>query len=442
MMRTVLLILLAAAVLGACNLRESPSDAETTPETPQALTPAPSETPAQSSTQESPQTPLPPVTQSITLTIWTSADVAPNNDVPGGAVLLEQLNTFDNEHSGVSLLVELKTISDQGGILSYLRTGRAVAPSILPDIVLLPASQLSTAAGQGLIQPLDGLLAPEAMDDLYPVARSLAQVDEELYGYPFALTNLQHIVYNTSTITRTVSADWDELVADAPGDFLYAAAGVTGAELTAKFYHALGGQFSDEAGQPQLQTEPLVGALELLRLAATQGMIDPQSGNISSMDQVWQIFQDSSDRLAMINANYYLARRSEDIATNLRYLSLPGPDGALTPTLNAWTWAIATQDTERKVAAADLINWLASADNLGTWTLESSALPARAAAFDVWPDDAYVDFLQRQIANATPPPPGLNNTMLTTLSNATTSVLLGLSSPADAAEQARMALIP
>ncbi len=441
MIRTLLLLLLLAAQLAGCEMEPEPGGPGGPTATSGATSPAPVETPAQSSTPDSVETPL-PTPGVTTLTIWTSPEISPNNDVPGGAVLLDQLNRFDNEHASLSLLVELKTIGDQGGILSYLRTGRSVAPAILPDIVLLPASQLRPAAAQGLIVPLDGLLDPDAIEDLFPVARELAQVDEQLYGYPFALTNLQHVVYNSSAITRTLSADWDDILQDPPGAFLYAAAGSSGAELTAKFYHALDGQFVDESGQPQLQTEPLIRALELVRLGATQGFIDPTSGSISSLDQVWQLFQENSGRIVLTTANHYLARRSDVAGASLRFVSAPGPNGALTPTVSAWTWAISTPDPERSAAAADLINWLASAENLGAWSLQSASLPGRQAALGVWPDDSYLTFLQRQIGSATPIPAGLNNTVLTALSNATSAVLLGLSTPADAADQARSALAP
>lgn len=400
------------------------------------------ETPPSVDVTQSPvETPL-PVSDSITLTVWTSSEIAPNTEVPGGAVLLEQLNTFDNDHSAISLLVELKTISDQGGILSYLRTGRTVAPSILPDIILLPSSQLRTAATQGLIYPLEDDIAVDAIEDLYPVARTLAEVDGQLYGYPFALTGLQHLVYNSNAITRTVSSNWNNLIEERPGLFLYPAAGASGAELTAQFYQALGGAFSDESGQASLQNDPLVGTLDLMRLGVTQGFIDPQSGGISSNTQLWQIFQDSSAHIVQTSASAYLERRDAEANTNLRVAALPGPSGPLTPTVSAWVWAISTAQPERREAAVELINWLATADNIGNWCLQSHSLPARQSAFDVWPQDAYVAFLQRQLASASPPPAALNNTILTALSDATSGVILGLSTPADAAQQARAALTP
>ena len=362
--------------------------------------------------------------------------------MPGGSVLLQQLNTFDNDHPDMSISVELKTIADQGGTLSYLRTGRTVAPDILPDIVLLPASQLATAAEQGLIFALDESLEQEAVDDLYPVAQELGQVGEQTFGYPFALTNMQHFAYNGSAITETVSGNWSQLVTDRPGTLIYPAAGFIGAELTAHFYREFGGTFVNDLGEPALETEPLVDALVLIQTGISEGYIDPQSGNTASLDQAWQIFEGNPAHFIQTTASFYLFRQAAGSNGNLRVAPLPGPGGPLTPTVGAWTWAISTPDPTRQALAVELIRWLTSAPNMGDWCLESQLLPARRSAFEAWPQNAYLAFIQGQIAIARPMPVGLNNTVLTALSDATTSVILGLGTPGESAAQASAALQP
>lgn len=436
-MPAALVVLLLA--LSACDLN---ADEDVTPTvTEPTVGPSPSSTPPEVSTPQTSE-PLPPPAQGITLTVWTSAEIAPNNEVPGGPVLLEQLSTFDSERADVNILVELKTISDQGGTLSYLRTGHSVAPGILPDIILLPSSQLPSAAGEGLIFPLDTERLDEAVEDLHPVARDLVEVDEEIYGYPFALTNLNHIVYDRSVITETVSTNWSQLVADTPGVFVFPAAGASGASLTAQFYRQLGGTFIDDTGQPTLQSEPLEGALGLMQEAVTAGFIDPQSASASNPDQVWQIFAESSSRIVQTNANVFLTRRAEVATGDLRTLPLPGPNGALTSTVGALTWAVSTPDAERQALAVELIDWLVSAPNMGAWCLQSNRVPARRAAFDEWPSDSYTSFLQRQLEVAQPEPAELSNTILTALSDATSAVILGVATPAESAEEAISALRP
>lgn len=397
--------------------------------------PTPADTPALESTPDTPA-PIGPVSQAITLTLWTSPEIAPRSEIPGGPTLLEQLSAFDNSHPDVNLFVELKTTADQGGTLSYLRTGRSVAPDILPDVILLPTTQLADAAAQELIYPLDSLLEQEAVDDLFPVAQQLVRIEDQTYGYPFALNGLQHLVYDSSTITETVPTSWPEMVTSQTGTFLFPAAGSIGAELTLQFYLAHGGELFDETGQLALQPEPLTVALDEIRRGVAEGFIDPQSGSTATMEQAWQIFGNNAALMLQTTSGHYLAQQAAGARESYRAVPLPGPNGPLTPTVSASTWAVSTANPARQALAAELIRWLASGQNSGEWTRERHVLPARRAAFDVWPDDEYVQFLRTQLEVAEPAPRSVNNTVLTALSDATTAVILGLNTPQEAATQA------
>lgn len=427
-------LLLLVFVLAACDL--AGDDQGTPVSTPAITATAPLETPAPAGPIATSATVTPAATQGMTLTLWTTTEIAPNSDVAGGTALLEQLSAFDNERSGVTLLVELKTISDQGGTLSYLRTGRSVAPSILPDVILLPASELASAASQGLIFPLNDVIDDGAVEDLYDVARDLVEIEDQIYGYPISLTNLQHLTYDNQIITETVSLNWNSLVSEPPGTLLYPAAGATGAQFTSSLYQAFGGAFVDESGQPALQAEPLTEALTLVERGVAEGLIDTRSGNTGTLEQAWQLFEEDPTHLLQTTAEFHLSQLGDANSERLRAVSLPGPGTPLTPTVGAWTWAISTPDPERQVVAAELINTLATAQNVGDWCLQSFSVPARRAAFDQWPESPYAAFLQREITQASPTATGLSNSMLTILSDATTAVILGLSTPAESAEQA------
>jgi ABC-type glycerol-3-phosphate transport system substrate-binding protein len=277
---------------------------------------------------------------------------------------------------------------------------------------------------------------------LFPVARELVEIDDQVYGYPVALTNLRHIVYDGAVITETVSTNWNTLVADSPGTFIFPAAGADGARLTAQFYQDFGGTYVDENGSPALQTEPLVQTLTLMQQGIATGFIDSQSGNISSLDEAWQLFQAEPRHILQTTAKFYMERVENEGAADLRTAAVPGPNGALAPAVGAWLWAISTPDAARQATAGELIRWLSEASYAGEWCLQSNAVPARRTAFEVWPANAYVSFLEQQVAQARPAPAGLNNSVLTVLGDATTAVLLGLSTPTESAEQAVTALAP
>jgi ABC-type glycerol-3-phosphate transport system substrate-binding protein len=433
-----LTVLLFALTLGACNLA---SDEESTPAATQAVSaPTAVETVVVEETPAAQETPA-PVTSVITLTLWTNPEYALGGDLAGSTVLQEQLNAFENEHPDIHLFVEAKTVTDQGGILSYLRSGRGVAPTILPDVVMLPGGSLATAAAEGLIFPVDEVIDAEMIEDLYPAAQQLTTVGESLYGYPFALTNLQHLVYRSGTITETLPSDWPGLVSSSAGTFIFPAGGPVGAELTLQFYRESGGILQNEQGQSVLQVEPLTIALQAIQDGVSNDFIDVQSGSTATTEQAWQIFQTGPDYIVQTTAGHFLKQGAENAGYDT--VPLPGPEGPLAPLLNGWVWSISTPDPARQALAGELIRWLSDPARLGEWTYASKTLPARESAFTAWPEDGtYVPFVQRQLIAAGPYPAGSSNTLLSAVSNATTAVILGLNTPEGAATEASQALQP
>ena len=381
--------------------------------------------------------PLAPINSQTTLTLWTIPELAPDPELPGGTLLLEQLNAFDQAYPEVELRVERKTVSEQGGSLSYLRTGRTVAPSVLPDVILLPSNHLAEAVTSGLVYPLEDYLSPEDVDDLYPVARMLAEVDGELFGYPFALNGLHHFVYNRAAITNTLPSAWQGLLEVSNGRLVFPAAGPAGAELTLRFYLEAGGTLHNESGQPALELEPLVLALQQIELGVAAGLVAPQSGSTVSMEQAWQLFQNETPTIIQTSAAAFLRRQPDTNVADYGFVPLAGFEGPLPPFVSAWMWIITTPDPAQQALAAELITSLVSAPSLGTYTLESRLIPGRRNALDSWPeDDLYVTFLRRQLAVARPLPAGVTNAHLLALSDATIDVILGLNTSRDAAEEA------
>lgn len=371
--------------------------------------------------------------QSLTLILWTTADISPRSELPGGSALLELLNNFDNQNPTIHLYIELKTIADAGGSLNYLRTGRNVAPTILPDIILLPTNQLAIAVSDGLVFPLDSLLPPQAISDLYPVADSLGRVNGAIYGYPFAIANLQQLVFTTGQPPTT----WTNLFNQSEQSFIFPVANPIGAEIVLQFYLAAGGSLGS-ASQPTLQLEPLVQALEQLDLAVANGAIDPAIANLTSLEQSWQRLMNSPAGIVQSTANQFLGQQPAGIS--YLYAPLPAP---FVPLVTGWSWAISTPDPTRQKVAADLLNWLIESQHLATWSQQGFFIPSRQSALAGWTvDQGYVNFLQRELQRAQPYPAGATPTILSTLSNAAADVILQIATPQQAAEIAIATIQP
>ena len=391
--------------------------------------------------------PIPPANPNTNATtdlvIWTIPALSPFSDVPGSGVMNEQIRAFEAANPNINIRVELKEASGPGSINSYLSTARPVAPTILPDVILMPVEQMREAANIGLIFPLNDLLDLDSatQSDLYPAARELVTVSGNLWGYPYALRGMTHTAYNTDTFTQTIPMQLPTLT-DSAGILVLPAAGEEGSKILLQYYLESGGQITNENGQPILEKEPLTAALTTFKEARDLGLIHPQSYALQTLDEAWQIFRTGSANISLTRPSIYL-NNSNDENSAIAFAPVPGPSSALAPLLSGWAWSISTPDPAKQEIAAEFINWMTSTDNMGTWSEASERLPARRSAFETWPNTPYTTFLQTQTERASAYPYAAYGLINTTLSQ-NLAILLSPTGgdPALLAEQAVTAVQP
>lgn len=437
MSRAALLWLIAALLVVGCSLLEqeevsTPTPAETITIPTPVLTPTTAGTPVEGITPR-----VPP----DSLNVWLTPGVSNDLESPGGRILSEQIQAFVANHPEIELDVSLKQPSGPGGTLSYLRTGRSVAPSILPDLIVLPSDQLSAAVEEELVYPLDDLLDQEMTADLFPAAESLAKVDGLTYGYPVALQGLEHLVYNMEVFTDTIPATWERVISLEEVSLALAGAGTPGGELALLFYLATGGRLTGDADLPSLDMEILTNALSQISRARLEGLIVPASNSLTTSEEAWDFFANGSTSAVITEARLYLPRRQDNPALN--FARIPGVERSLSPLLEGWVWAISSPEPERQTLAAELIAWLAAGPNMGEWTLAAYLLPARRSAIEQWPEgDDYIDFITEELERASPLPGAVNDQVLTVLSTAVFDILSLDKTPQVAAGEVLASLQP
>lgn len=383
------------------------------------------------------------VTQTVTpsrqtLTIWIAPEIL-NATEGGTAVLQEQLNRFQAENPNIDLVVEPKSVTGQGSILNYLRTGRNIAPAIMPDLVTLPSDQLGSALNEELILSLAGTLDNDLLNDLYPAGREMAGSGEQIEGYPFILTEMPHLAYNTAVFSGTIPLRWNNFIQLPEQTFAFPANGEAGATLLLQFYLGAGGKLENEAGQPVLEVAPLTAALEQINNGQESGFVLGQSNNLGTVEETWRALESGSATFVQTSAEQYLQNRQGELPVDFH--SIPGPQRPLTPLVRGWAWAISAKEPGKQAAALALLRTLVEPENLAQWSEAAHFLPARRTAYDFWlTKDPYVPFARRELAQARPHPLNPGSKMITILENALFDVISDSKTPQQAAEAAAAAL--
>lgn len=434
-----LLLLLSVLLLAACDLLQgtAATAVATSPSTRvSAAVPTTATIPALTTALPT-DAPITPTTTS--LIVWLPVDLQPSGNET--SALEAHIRAFTETHPDVTLRIEYKTATGPGSILSYLRSGRTVAPDVLPDLVALPGDQLQTAVSESLITPLTDLIDPALLDDLFPAAQTVAlNSNAALIGYPFAVTNLTHIAYDSFVITETLPTSWEQFRSSGRSILLPIGA-EEGATHVLQLYLENGGELTNEAGSLALDANVLAVALEQLNLARSEGVILRQSTNVSTLQEAWQVYEVNSTDILLTNAETFLRNRAD--FPEVAGAPMIGLTGVVTPRVRSWAWAISAIEPNQQALAAELLTLLSDADRVGQWSQQLGLPPASRTALAQWPaDDLYTIFLQQELERAEPHPLSASSPVMNALGNAAFNVINLTNTPQEAAVEAANAIRP
>lgn len=397
MNRLGMVALLGLAVGWLAGCAGAPTDATTVAEYTPAVTAAPTSavtlappsatTPSTTPTDTAVPSPTP--FESTVLRVWMVSALAPRPDVAGGALLAEQLDQFAQTRGLPAIDAQAKTVSDAGGIFSYLRTGRDVAPNVLPDLILLPADQLPTAVRERFVYPLEETVA---LDGFYLAALALGQVNGRQFGYPAGFSELYHAVVNKSAFPDGPPPTWDELLLNERARLGLAANGRAGVALTLQLYRSGGGTLDTQGDRLVLQETVLAKALGRLQTLDAAGRLTPEAERQTTDAEAWNSYLQGNASLVVVNASFYLDARSQTRSSDFGLI--PGNTESARPLATGYVWAVTTADPVRRPLAEALLAYLADPAQLGPWSAAARVLPTRPAAFAAWTDDPYHDFLR------------------------------------------------
>lgn len=369
----------------------------------------PTTTPAQTTTSaDASDTPLPVgatpgaiPTTGIHLTLWTVEAVSPLAEGDDGAAFANGIKAFERRYPNVSVTVKVKNESGKGSVLDYLRTAGSVAPSVLPDVVVLDTSDVASAARTGVLVALEGRVAPALVNDLLPGARLAGTFDGQLVGMPFE-ADVEHIVYNTGKVAEA-PLTWQDVLS-ASTTYRFPAKGRNGLVNDSLLiqYFALGGRLLDEDGEPMLDETVLSAALEYYRLGVETGVVPEDVLTAATADDLWAGYAAADTGIAHVRARRFLQDRNRLRTSG--YADVPTQAGRPVTIIRGRALAITTRDTTQMAVAVRLIEWLMEPDNAAAWHQTTATLPTRHETLQRMGDDPYWDFLRRALETAVPAP--------------------------------------
>ena len=347
--------------------------------------------------------PVPTVPIVITLTLWTAPDYSPQAEGSEGEAMRQILATFNEIQQEVKIEYVLKKPQGKGGLLDLLLTASSVAPSVLPDIVLLEPHDLRDAASAGLVQPLDDLLSPSLQKDLFPFVLEEGRFDGQLKGIQFQ-TDVLHLLYNTNKV-ESPPLTWTDVLTRPEARYLFPAGGQAGLATDSFLVHYLstGAPLFDKIGQLALDQRAMTDVLGYYEAGIQAGVVPTTVLQLESILDCWPIYLEAEVAMTEIVASHYLTHR--DLLHNTSCAAIPGQMGAAPTVGQGWMVAIVTNDRLRLEAATRFLEWWLSPENNTNWNLAAGSLPVRRVAYQrLGEQDAYFVFLAELLESAQPYP--------------------------------------
>lgn len=429
---------------------------------PTAAPPLPA-TPAPTATPEPTPTPS---SSAQTLRLWVPDFLAPEataGQLPEEGeitALGEQIAAFNHITSGPQVEMQVKKATGAGGLYDLLSTASDVAPSIVPDLLVLNRQDLLLAVGEGLVLPLDDHLPSDA--GYFPAPLDAMRTPDGLWAFPYVAT-AEQMAYR-ATVTTTPPITWTAVLSHG---FSIALPGAppdgVGAELLLAMYMGAGGRVVDTTGQATLSRAVLEQVYAFLLDAQDAGLLDAEQAlALADTAACWELYQQTALGLTPVSVGSYWqahmntfgeaailtptleAADAEAEAEVVAPVQLPDEtlptwvptaSGQPVTVMRTWGLAIVAQEPARREAALELLRWLVSAQQMGDLTRAVGLTPTRTQAVLSWDLDAEnTDFVLDLLSNGVAAPSaGIDVVVRRALQAGLTAILLGEATTPDAA---------
>lgn len=371
----------------------------------------------------------------ITLTVWTTEAFSPLQDDFASQVLRQQVADFEAQEPKTSVQFTLKKPYGQGGMYDFLQTTHAIVPERLPDVAIVDVTDLSSLVSQGIVRPLDNLIAEEVREDLFPFARQTCTVEGSLFCLPFE-ADLLHAAFN-SELTDLPPLTWSEVLSSTLS-YAFALNDQSGERVTPSFwlqYLALRDAKTEGRQDFSLERGLLVEVLDFYYRGVEAGSIPKSVLGYQTEADAWAAYLSRQISMVDVSSSRYMSNRPSLRGTG--FTAVPTRDGRALSLARVWALVVVADKPDRQEAAARFIEWLLRPEHNGEWTRAANWLPAARQSLADWgQSDPYISFCAGLLEQAEPYPAGPSFDVTSRrLQRGLRDVLAGAASPVEVAEQ-------
>jgi ABC-type glycerol-3-phosphate transport system substrate-binding protein len=333
------------------------------------------------------------------LVVWLPAFAGTATEGSAGAILTNAFHQFEQRNPSINLDVQVKADAGSASLFNFLRSAQQVAPTILPDLVLINTQQLWQIVDLGMVAPLR---EEERLSnvDFFPVTRAAVNYRAQTVGIPYS-TDITHLAYDVDEID-TPPSTWVELL-EGGEPLLFPAAEVGTTNATLLLYIGAGGALLEDGTIND--AEAIEGYFAFLAESSEQGIIPATVLDMPSYNAVWRAFAEDRSNLAAAQVMQFYPN-----AAGIKppgYTLLPTRSGESVTIADTWAFAILTEDAQRRQLAVALVNELLNPEVQGAWSQATARLPSQPASLALWTQvNDYRDFAQSLLGDAIAIPNG------------------------------------
>lgn len=282
-----------------------------------------------------------------------------------------------------------------GSVVHRLNLTREVAPSALPDLMLMRRDELIRAASSGLLQPIDGWVPTTTSAGMADEILAMGQYNQVLYGLPYLL-EVQHMLYSPTHFEDQLISFEDIISTNTP--VLFPAKPRVGSvisEVLMVEYLSAGGNFIGVDGLPTLKEDALRSVLHFFAAGLEANIFSPTLLQYAYPTDYWDSIE--PDTVSLVSSQQFWRQRS-GLSSELAVLPILTPSGQPYLLVDGWVWVLIAQDDAARAEAQRFISWIMATDKLVDIAQALQLIPSQQRAQRVL-DDTYVEALTLILAS-------------------------------------------